>query len=184
MSEPVAAQPRLGAFLTMTVGLLLFFGFISRIHELPGPMLAASRPQPQPDPQTQVDEIRQHTQVVFGTSEDALPDTRPLEQQVQELPLEEMLPPSQEPSRVAPDPEPAPAPAPAPRRTEPQHSRKRYYAIQSGDTLWKIAQREYGNGALHYLIQQANPWIDPSSLPVGFELLIPPLEAGQPSMAR
>ena len=172
MPQPSAAtQPRLGAFLTMTVGLLLFFGLVSRIHEVPNPMLAVSRTETDEDPQEVLDARRHHVSVVVGTQD----GTEPTEagERLPPGPLEES-PPAEDATEPAPAQPETPAPA-RPRET----SRKRYYAIPDGDTLWRIAQRQYGDGNLHYLIQHANPWIDPDNLPVGFELLIPPREAAQ-----
>ncbi len=176
MPQPSAAsQPRLGAFLTMTVGLLLFFGLVSRIHEVPNRMLAVTRSKPAQDPQEILDAQQHHVSVVVGTQEgaDAAPPDR-----TDFFPPTPQEGPGSRQEGVQPAPE-APQPrTPAPPKP-PETSRKRYYAIQDGDTLWRIAQREYGDGNLHYLIQHANPWIDPDNLPLGFELLIPPREAAQ-----
>jgi polar amino acid transport system substrate-binding protein len=57
-----------------------------------------------------------------------------------------------------------------------------HYAIKSGDTLFKVAKRAYGNGKLYKKIYQANSDIlpSPSSVEIGNEILIPCLDdAGQ-----
>jgi nucleoid-associated protein YgaU len=48
------------------------------------------------------------------------------------------------------------------------------YTIQAGDSLYVIAQREYGNGELWDEIAQANPSVDPLRLRVGQTLRMPP----------
>ncbi len=46
--------------------------------------------------------------------------------------------------------------------------------IQKGDTLWQIAQAQYGRGAAWRCIALANPWIgDPNFIREGRELLLP-----------
>ena len=60
-----------------------------------------------------------------------------------------------------------PLQAPAPRR--PLRIR-----IQKGDTLWQIAQTQYGRGTAWRCIALANPWIgDPNFIREGQELLLP-----------
>lgn len=68
-----------------------------------------------------------------------------------------------------PPPPPAPAPAPAP---EPM----RTYTVLRGDSLWKIAQQFYGNGALWPRIYEHNRDIigpNPNLIQPGWELGIP-----------
>lgn len=65
--------------------------------------------------------------------------------------------------------------APVPPAPEPSI---RYYVIQRGDTLWKIAQR-YGTTVER--LQQLNPGIDPQNLQVGQKIKIP---VGAPSGAK
>lgn len=48
------------------------------------------------------------------------------------------------------------------------------YTVVSGDTLWKIAQREYGNGAKYTVIADANGITNPNLIHVGQVLTIPP----------
>ncbi len=67
---------------------------------------------------------------------------------------------------VAPAPayvEPAPAAVPA----------QATYTIQKGDSLWKIAERHYGNGLRWTDIQAANPGINPKKLSIGSTIVLP-----------
>ncbi len=47
------------------------------------------------------------------------------------------------------------------------------YSVQPGDTLFNIAQREYGDGALYTVIAEQNHLADPDLITVGQELLVP-----------
>lgn len=49
----------------------------------------------------------------------------------------------------------------------------RYYTVVSGDTLWAIAQRFYGNGSRYSEIAKANNIANPNVIHVGQKLLIP-----------
>jgi 5'-nucleotidase/UDP-sugar diphosphatase len=77
----------------------------------------------------------------------------------------------------APWPEPEPAPLPraepvvAARPVEPESPR--FYVVQKGDTLWRIAAKVYGNGQRYRDILAANPGLVPTRMPVGSKLLIP-----------
>lgn len=73
--------------------------------------------------------------------------------------------PAPAPAPPAPAPEPAPAPAPAP---QPQQ-----YTVQRGDSLWKIAERYYGNGAEYMKIARANNIANPDHIEPGWTLTIP-----------
>jgi nucleoid-associated protein YgaU len=55
----------------------------------------------------------------------------------------------------------------------------RFYTVEKGDTLWKIAQDHYGNGGKHPLIFEANkPMLDsPDKIYPGQVLRIPALQA-------
>lgn len=50
------------------------------------------------------------------------------------------------------------------------------YTVQSGDSLWKIAKHQYGDGAMYMQIFYANrdQISDPDMIKVGQELVIPP----------
>ncbi len=193
MSDASEVMPRFGSFVTMIVGLLLFFGFLSRIHQVPGPVLSASRRNAHAQHADSVADEMNRSAVVFGSNPDeqeSLPGgSGVLDKTLRETPLEQLdngAKPVPVPAlRDTPPPVPMPAPAsprtrpepqkPRPGRIHPQAARK-YYAVRSGDTLWRIAQREYGNGSLYRMIQRANPGISPSYLPVGYRLVIPPIE--------
>jgi nucleoid-associated protein YgaU len=47
------------------------------------------------------------------------------------------------------------------------------YVIQQGDTLWKIASQELGDGKRWKEITELNPGLEPNSLRVGQEIIIP-----------
>lgn len=49
----------------------------------------------------------------------------------------------------------------------------RIYTVRKGDTLWSIAQREYGNGQKWKAIAQANPSLDPKKLMIGQQITLP-----------
>ncbi len=65
-------------------------------------------------------------------------------------------------------PESAPVSAPA----------QRTYTVVSGDTLWKIADRMYGNGSKYMKIFEANTGVleHPDRILPGQDLVIPDLE--------
>jgi len=48
------------------------------------------------------------------------------------------------------------------------------YTVKSGDSYWKIAKDQYGNGSLYLVIQQANKDIAPEDLKPGQKITIPP----------
>ncbi len=50
------------------------------------------------------------------------------------------------------------------------------YTVQSGDTLWKIAEEQYGDGEQYLRIYEANRGVleDPERVEPGQELQIPP----------
>ena len=73
-------------------------------------------------------------------------------------------------------PEPAAAPA-APPASPPAagETEARTYTVVSGDTLWKIAERMYGNGSQYMKIYEANTDIleHPDRIFPGQKLVIP-----------
>jgi nucleoid-associated protein YgaU len=90
---------------------------------------------------------------------------------------------------AAPAPEPAAEPVVEPQAeaVEPEASAEpaetpaqagRTYTVESGDTLWKIAQAMYGDGSKYVKIFEANTSVldDPDRIFPGQELHIPDLE--------
>lgn len=49
----------------------------------------------------------------------------------------------------------------------------RKYQVRGGDTLWSIAQSEYGDGSLYTVISAANSLADPNVIDVGQQLALP-----------
>jgi nucleoid-associated protein YgaU len=83
-----------------------------------------------------------------------------------------------EPAPVATTPQPViydTAPAPqviaAATPTTPGGSGK--YTVQKGDTLWKIATSQYGDGKQWQRITAANPGLSPETLKAGQTITIP-----------
>jgi hypothetical protein len=64
---------------------------------------------------------------------------------------------------AAPAPEPTPEPEPAPRT----------YTVESGDTLWAIAERFYGDGSKYQIIADASGISNPDLIHPGEVLTIP-----------
>ena len=80
--------------------------------------------------------------------------------------------------------EPAAVPTPAPEppvavleSAEEDSDGARTYTVVSGDTLWKIAERMYGNGSHYMKIFEANSDVleSPDQIFPGQELVIPEL---------
>lgn len=83
---------------------------------------------------------------------------------------------------VVPEPASVPAPAPEPpvavqESAEEDGDGVRTYTVVSGDTLWKIAERMYGNGSHYMKIFEANSELleDPDRIFPGQKLVIPEL---------
>lgn len=76
------------------------------------------------------------------------------------------------PPRTPAEP-PAAAPLPAPPRTPSAAAKK--YTVVEGDSLWSIAQEQYGDGHLWTKLKAANPGID-DFVKVGQVLVVPPKE--------
>jgi len=81
-----------------------------------------------------------------------------------EVPAPEVVPAAAEEPAPAPEPEPAPAPPPPAPRT---------YTVVSGDTLWAISERFYGDGSKYQVIADASGISNPDLIHPGQELTIP-----------
>ena len=57
------------------------------------------------------------------------------------------------------------------------------YTVQSGDSLWVISQKVYGDGSKYKLIMQANDMTDQTKLRIGSVLKIPSVPGAVPSLA-
>jgi nucleoid-associated protein YgaU len=80
---------------------------------------------------------------------------------------------------TAPEPEPVPEPAPVEaEEAAPAETGGRTYTVQSGDSLWKIAEEMYGNGSKYMKIFEANKDLldNPDKIFPGQELKIPELD--------
>jgi LysM repeat protein len=76
--------------------------------------------------------------------------------------------------KPAPAPEPAPEPAaPPPPPPPPPPPAPRTYTVVSGDTLWAIAERFYGDGNKYMQIAQASGIANPDLIHPGQVLTIP-----------
>ena len=65
-----------------------------------------------------------------------------------------------------------------PEELAPTHAENRTHTVQSGDTLWKIAEEMYGDGSRYMKIFSANSSLleHPDQIFPGQELTIPKLE--------
>lgn len=81
------------------------------------------------------------------------------------------------------EPEPAPADAPADQFAQAQQAppapqaapagQGRTYTVRDGDTLWSIAESNYGDGQMWRDIVDANPDLNHDELRVGQEITLP-----------
>ncbi len=94
------------------------------------------------------------------TETDAPP---PPEPEAAAPPAAEAAPAAEEVPAPAPAPEPAPEPEPA----------ARTYTVESGDTLWAIAERFYGDGSKYQIIADASGISNPDLIQPGQVLTIP-----------
>jgi len=84
-----------------------------------------------------------------------------------EAPAPEVVPAAAEEPAPAPEPEPAPAPQP------PPPPAARTYTVVSGDTLWAISERFYGDGSKFQAIADASGISNPDLIYPGQVLTIP-----------
>ena len=99
-----------------------------------------------------------------NTETDEAPPAPPVEPAGEAVPVaaEEPAPPAPEPAAAAAPPPPAPPP-PAPRT----------YTVVSGDTLWAIAERFYGDASKYQVIADASGISNPDLIYPGQVLTIP-----------
>ena len=72
-------------------------------------------------------------------------------------------------------------PQPSGATATPENGGAQSYTVQSGDTLWSIATKFYGNGSKYTLILRANDMADNARLAVGATLIIPSLSDATPA---
>jgi nucleoid-associated protein YgaU len=77
------------------------------------------------------------------------------------------------PTAAPPAPTAAPAAPPAAPAAPTEAPAKRIYTVVSGDTLWAIAARFYGDGSQYPKIASANGIANPDLIMVGQQLTIP-----------
>ena len=80
------------------------------------------------------------------------------------------------PPPAAAQPASAPQPAPArPQTAAAPQAPAGEYTVKEGDSFWKIAASQLGNGARYQEIIDLNPQIDPKKpLNIGMKLKLPP----------
>ena len=174
-------QPRFGAFITITVALLLLFGAASRMGKTTDPVALFGIDQQSEKLNKQEEARLKASQVIGSTPIAPLPKTR----QAMELD-EDFMPPIRsdysnieqsikdymlETGMEAPrstNGQTAPAP------TQPQQTQRiKNYTVTEGDTWFKIAKNTLGDGNRWQEIQKANPEARNNGLRVGLQLIIP-----------
>jgi hypothetical protein len=98
-----------------------------------------------------------------NTQTDEAPPAPPAEE------APEVVPAAAKESAPAPEPEPAPPPPPPP----PPPPAPRTHTVASGDTLWAIAERFYGDGSKYQVIADASGISNPDLIHPGQVLTIP-----------
>jgi len=95
-------------------------------------------------------------------------------------PKKRMNPPApdaaQNPATAEPaQPPPQPKPKAEPKAAKPAAKGQKTYVVQRGDSLWRIAQKQYGDGRAWRKIYNANRGriVDPRDVPIGTKLIIP-----------
>ncbi len=178
--------PHFAAFITMIVGLLLFFGMVSRVGKLaePGGVLTFNNRLDVETARQKLEEERQKALALIGSGQsaaelnDALPRTT--------VPASGRTPPTAIKSAPAQTKPPAvtpvvPARPALPPQPEANTSRPRpagsltyrNYTVTAGDTLYRIAQNQMGDGNKWRDLLKANPSLKPQQLRVGQRLLVP-----------
>ncbi len=93
------------------------------------------------------------------------PPAEPVQvQQYEPAPVqfEPVQPAAQQGAYIAPAPTVAPMPV-----------GQTMYTVKKGDSLWKIAERHYGNGQRWPDIVAANPGLVPERMPIGKTIVLP-----------
>jgi hypothetical protein len=130
--------------------------------------------------QRRVEQSRHHLTVAVVVAVDAARFAalaRPPKTEGQAAPVIAVAPAEAPVAAVNPAPAtstPAPVPAPAPASAQLQLGAQAY-VLQTGDTLAEISAVFYGSTRYWRKILQANPSLDPNSLPVGRQIMIPAL---------
>jgi nucleoid-associated protein YgaU len=107
-----------------------------------------------------------------------IPGINGVEDQMTVAPAAPVEEPPQEPVAAEPEPGAAETGAAAPEVQATPEASGRTYTVQSGDTLWKIADEMYGKGSKYMKIFEANSDLleHPDRIYPGQELSIPDLE--------
>jgi len=63
-------------------------------------------------------------------------------------------------------------PAPSPAKAASEKSLKREYVLQTGESLWQVAEREYGNPNLYPTIVELNKLESPDAVEPGMKIRI------------
>ncbi|OBG12015.1 lectin [Mycolicibacterium celeriflavum] len=100
-------------------------------------------------------------------------DTKEAPPAAPEAAPEEVAPAAVEEAAPAPEPVAAPAPAAPPPPPPPPPPAPRTYTVVSGDTLWAIAERFYGDGSRYQVIADASGISNPDLIHPGQVLTIP-----------
>lgn len=178
--EEAATQPRLGAFIVMTVILLLFFGMVSKVEDIAGKtgLLSIKNSRKKMDARSKLEKKRAEVMAVIGrgvepvresrrgVSGEGVPETIPLYPDRSPTPenTDNDSPQRQQENQGYPD-FPAANPRPRVRQT---------YRVQRGDTLRKIAGKTLGNANLYSVIEAANPGVmENGRFYIGAVLVIP-----------
>lgn len=109
------------------------------------------------------------------TETDAPPPPPPAPPAEDKPPVAKSRPEAAEEPTPAPEPEPVaetPAPPPPPPPPAPEPA-KRTYTVVSGDTLWAISERFYGDGSKYQRIADASGISNPDLIHPGQVLTIP-----------
>lgn len=174
-------RPRFGTFLTMVVGVLLVFGFLSQAQQV---YEAVYVEEPTPREGISLSERRQRELIVIGArapEAGTLQRTTPTRGIVGQPPPPDVLPhpvPDVRPDHGMQVPPPPPVEEVEPFRAPPPPPPPgpRHYTVRNqGETLYGIAKTIYGDGNQWRAIRDANPTLEnPNRIFPGMRLVIPP----------